>query len=220
MRRFVQGFASVFVVGMAVVMTGVTLAAQAPRPAPAAPAGAAPRPAGTVTAVGTPGELAVPVDYVIGPDDLLTIVFWKDADMTADVVVRPDGKITLPLLNDVQAAGFTPEQLRERITTAADKFMDGHNVMVRVREIKSRTVTVLGEVRRVGPVPIGNSMTVLQLIGAAEGFTEFADTKNVLIIRNENGKEVTFKFNYNDVSKGKNLRQNIQLKPGDTVIVR
>ncbi len=138
--------------------------------------------------------------------------------MSAKVVVRPDGKITLPLVNDIQAAGLTPECSGPNVTEAAIKFKDGANVMVRVEEIKSRFVTVVGEVVKQGPVAIGAPITVLQLIGLAGGLSEFADGKNILIIRSSNGQEQTFKFNYNDVKKGKNLRQNILLKPGDTVV--
>lgn len=141
--------------------------------------------------------------------------------MTADVVVRPDGKITLPLLNDVQAAGLTPAQLKTRLTDEAKRrdLFEAPEVMVRVRDIKSRNVTIVGEVNKVGPVPIGAPITVLQLIGLAGGLTEFADGKNILVIRSTGGKEETFKFNYNDVRRGRNLRQNILLKPGDQVIV-
>jgi polysaccharide biosynthesis/export protein len=165
--------------------------------------------------------VAPPPGYVIGPDDLLTVVFWKDQDMTADVVVRPDGKITLPLLNDVQAAGLTPEELKDRIAKAAGQFVEAPNVMVRVREIKSRFVTIIGEVSKQGPVAIGGPMTVVQLLGLAGGLTEFANAKKILIVRSVNGQDKTFTFNYNDYKNGKpaGLKQNILLQPGDVVTV-
>lgn len=196
--------------GVVAMMLTVGLEAGAQAPArPVAP----PAPA-------TTAELTPPADYVIGPDDVLSIVFWKDQDMTADVIVRPDGKITLPLLNDVHASGLTPEQLKVKVTEAASKFIEAPNVMVRVSKINSRNVTVVGEVAKQGPIMISGATNVLQLIGLAGGLLEFADGKNILIIRTEaNGQQQTFKFNYNDVKKGKNLRQNIQLRPGDTVVV-
>lgn len=196
--------------GLAAVLVGLCAAgAFAQAGAPARPGGV-PAPA---------AEQAVPADYVIGVDDVLTIAAWKDPDLTADVVVRPDGKITLPLLNDVQAAGLTPDQLRGRLAKDVAVFQEGANIMVRVKEIKSRYVTIMGEVTRVGPVPILSTMTVLDLLSRAGGFTEYAKKNKIVIIRRENGQERTFQFNYNDVSKGKNLRQNIELKPGDQVIV-
>jgi polysaccharide export outer membrane protein len=178
------------------------------------------RPATPAPAPPPPGAALVPpADYVIGSDDVLEVAFWKDQDLTGTVTVRPDGKITLPLLNDVQAAGLTPEQLRAKLTTEATRLFAEPNVMVRVKEIKSRFVTIVGEVTREGPVPIGNSMNVVQLISLAGGFTDFAKRKNVLIIRKEGQKSVTFKFNFEQVMKGQRLEQNIDLKPGDQVIV-
>jgi polysaccharide export outer membrane protein len=166
-------------------------------------------------------EIEVPRDYVIGPDDVLSIVFWKEPDMSADVTVRPDGKITLPQLNDQQAAGLTPEQLRDRLIAAAKKtemFVEPE-VMVRVRDIKSRFVTIVGEVNKQGPVPIGATMSVFELLGLAGGLTPFADAKNIRIFRTVDGETQQFKFNFNDFKKGKNPAQNIQLKVGDQVVV-
>jgi polysaccharide biosynthesis/export protein len=206
MRRFVRTVRNICATGGVVAVLGAGLSAQTPvRPAPAPPAKA--------------GELVPPADYVIGADDVLSVQVWDEEKMSAKVVVRPDGKITLPLMNDIQAAGLTPEQLRASVTEAALKFKEGANVMVRVEEIKSRFVTIGGEVAKQGPVPIVAPMTVLQLIYAAGGLSEFANAKKILIIRTEGGRQQTFQFNYTDVSKGKNLTQNILLKPGDTVVV-
>jgi len=205
--------------------------AQTPASRPAQPPAAspAPRPAGqpaTQTAHPGPGAstgvstgVPVPNDYVIGPDDVLGIVFWRDTDMTGDVTVRPDGMITLPLLQDVKAAGMTPDQLRQQIQQAAAKFISDPNVTVTVRTIKSRNVFITGEVTRPGPYPVTGQMNVLQLISIAGGLNEYANRKEITIQRNENGKTQVFKFNYNDVAKGKNVAQNIVLKPGDTVVV-
>jgi polysaccharide export outer membrane protein len=187
-------------------------AAQTPAPSRSAAPPASPAQA---------SEIEVPRDYVIGPDDVLSIVFWKEPDMSADVTVRPDGKITLPQLNDQQAAGLTPEQLRDRLIAAAKKtemFVEPE-VMVRVRDIKSRFVTIVGEVNKQGPVPIGATMSVFELLGLAGGLTPFADAKNIRIFRTVDGETQQFKFNFNDFKKGKNPAQNIQLKVGDQVVV-
>ena len=198
--------------------------AQQPRPTqPTQPAGQPPAPARPGTqAGGTPTAstgLPISTDYVIGPDDVLGIVFWRDADMTQDVTVRPDGKITLPLIRDVQAAGLRPDELREVITKASAKFIADANVTVVVRQINSRNVFITGQVVRPGPFPVSGQMTVLQLVAVAGGLTEYANGKQITIMRVENGKTQTFRFNYNDVAKGKNVEQNIVLKPGDTVVV-
>ena len=161
----------------------------------------------------------LPADYVIGPEDVLSIVFWRDADMTADVVVRPDGKITLPLINDIHASGLRPEELGKRVTEAASKLIESPNVMVRVREIKSRKVFITGMVANPAHYPLTAPTTVLQLIASAGGVLEYAKIKDIRIVRTENGRQVAHRFNYKDVQQGKNLNQNIELKPGDTVIV-
>jgi polysaccharide export outer membrane protein len=173
------------------------------------------RPAGVKTAVG----VATPADYVIGPDDQLTVVFWREKEMSSDVAVRPDGKISLPLLNDVQAAGLTPEQLRLQLTEAASKFIEEPTVTVVVRQINSRKVFVVGNVAKPGPYPLSGPTTVIQLIAMAGGLQEFADEKNIVIMRTENGQQSSYLFNYQDVVKRRNLKQNIELRPGDTIIV-
>jgi polysaccharide export outer membrane protein len=163
--------------------------------------------------------IALPTDYTIGPDDVLGVVFWRDADMTGDVVVRPDGMITLPLLHDIKAAGLRPEELRLKIVEAAAKLIEDPNVSVVVRQINSRNVFITGQVARPGPFPVSGQMTVMQLIAIAGGVSEFADQKNISISRVADGKTETFKFNYKDVARGKRPEQNIILKPGDTVVV-
>jgi len=167
----------------------------------------------------TVGGTAPPADYVIGPEDQLSVVFWREKDMSGDVVVRPDGKISLPLLNDVQAAGMTPTELRDLLTDAAKRYIEDPNVTVVVRQINSRRVFVTGEVVKPGPYPLIGSTTVLQILATAGGLRDYADEKNILILRKEGGWSVILKFNYKDVSKQKNLSQNVELKPGDTVIV-
>ncbi|HEY6214762.1 MAG TPA: polysaccharide biosynthesis/export family protein [Vicinamibacterales bacterium] len=157
--------------------------------------------------------------YVIGPGDVLTVQFWHEKDMSAEVVVRPDGNITLPLLNDVHAAGLTPDQLRRQVLVGAAHYIEDPAATVAVKEINSRKVFVTGLVEKPGPYALSGSTTVIQLIAMAGGLKEFADGKNILVMRNENGAQTAYTFDYQQLLKRKNLRQNIELKPGDTVIV-
>jgi polysaccharide export outer membrane protein len=168
------------------------------------------------TAAATP---VLPPGYVIGPADVLSIVFWRDKDMTADVTVRPDGKITLPLLNEVTAGGYTPEELRVRLVEAAKAYIEDPNATVVVKEIRSRNVFITGSVAKPATYPLNGEMTVLQLIAVAGGLLEYADAKNIVVIRTENGRPQYFKFNYKDVISQKRAAQNVVLKPGDTVVV-
>jgi polysaccharide export outer membrane protein len=161
----------------------------------------------------------VPPGYVIGTDDVLSIVFWKDKDMSADAQVRPDGRIALPLINEVQAAGLTPEQLREKITEESKKYMEDASITVVVRQINSRRAFITGEVNKPGPYPLTSATTVMQLISLAGGLREYANSKKIVIMRTVNGTPTSLPFNYKDVVAGKNLTQNIELKPGDTVVV-
>jgi polysaccharide export outer membrane protein len=133
--------------------------------------------------------------------------------------VRPDGKISLPLLNDIDATGLTPEQLNTVLEKAASKYITEPQATVIVREVRSRRVFVLGQVGNPNPVPLNAEMTVLQVLSAAGGLLEYADKDNIVILRKEDGRDRRFKFNFNDVVKGKNVEQNILLKPGDTVLV-
>ena len=197
-----------------VLALAVPAAAAAQNGSPAKPAnGAAP------AAVTVPAGVPTPADYVIGPNDVLTVVFWRDKDISGDVIVRPDGRISLPLINDAQAAGLTPDQLRVQLTAAASKFVEDPTITVVVKTINSRKVFITGQVAKPGEYPLPAPTTVLQLIALAGGLHEFADSKNIRIVRVENGRSVAHKFNYRDVLKGKDLRQNLELKPGDTVVV-
>jgi len=204
-RRF--SFFSLFLIGALSVLPTATHA-QGTAPASAKPAAAAQAP-----------ESAVPAGYVIGSEDVLGIVFWRDAEMTGDVTVRPDGMITLPLIGDLRAVGLKTEALRDAITAAASKYLEDINVTVVVRQIHSRKVFITGEVRTPNAYPLAGPLTVMQLVALAGGLNEYADGGNITIMRTDGGQTRTFKFNYKDVSKGKNLAQNIELKPGDTVVV-
>lgn len=158
-------------------------------------------------------------NYVIGPQDVLDIDVWKETELTRSVPVRPDGKISLPLLNDVQAAGLTPTQLSEEITTELKKFITDPQVTVIVTQINSQRVYILGEMTRPGAYPLLPAMTVLQALSSAGGFTPFANMKKIYVLRNEGGKQEKFPFNYKEVVKGKNAEQNIVLKAGDQIVV-
>ncbi len=166
-----------------------------------------------------PVGVTPPGDYVIGPGDVLTVVFWREKDLSGDVAVRPDGRISLPLLNDVEAAGLTPDGLRLRLTEVALKLIEEPTVTVVVKQINSRKVFITGQVAKPGPYPLNGPTTVVQLLAIAGGVLEYADEKNIAIMRTENGQAVSLRFNYDQVKKRKNLEQNIQLKPGDTIIV-
>jgi polysaccharide biosynthesis/export protein len=157
--------------------------------------------------------------YVIGPEDVLDINVWKEPDMTRVVPVRPDGKISLPLINDVQAAGSTPQQLATAVTDKLRKFLTEPQVTVIVTAINSQRVFVVGEVLRAGAFPLIPGMTVLQALASAGGFTTFADVKKIHVMRLINGKHTELPFNYREVLKGDNPDQNIKLEPGDTVVV-
>jgi polysaccharide export outer membrane protein len=206
----------VIVVGLAIPGVTMSLHAQARPQTPATKPGTGT----TGSAPAASAASALPTDYVIGVDDVLSVVFWKEKELSADVVVRPDGKISLPMLNDLPAAGMTPEQLAKTVEQAALKYVRDPGATVMVKEIRSRKVYVVGEVGKPGTFTLSNEMTVLQLIAEAGGFLEHADKGDVIIVRMVNGKEQRLKFNYNDVVRGRNTQQNIRLQPGDTLLVR
>ena len=161
----------------------------------------------------------LPPGYVIGADDVLSIVFWRDKDLSVEVRVRPDGKVSLPLLNDVQAAGLTPEELRANLVESAKRFVQEPNATVIVKEIHSRQVYITGNVGKPGTYALTTDMNVLQLLAQAGGLLDYADNKNIVVIRTEAGRQHHYKFNYNDVIKRKRPEQNIALKPGDMIVV-
>ena len=163
--------------------------------------------------------VAADAGYKIGPQDVLRIDVWKEAEISRSVPVRPDGKISLPLLNDVQAAGLTAMELANNITEGLKKFITSPQVTVSVTEINSRRVYVTGEVTKPGAFALLPNMTVLQAVTSASGFTQFARTKKIYVLRNEGGKQVKYPFNYNEVVSGKRPEDNITLQPGDTIVV-
>lgn len=187
---------------------------------PAAPAGRSGQPAVNDAApINVAAGAGAPPGYVIGPDDVLQIVFWREPDISGEVVVRPDGIVSLPLINDVAAAGLTPEQLRTKILAASTKFLTDPNVSVVVKQINSRKVYVTGMVNKIGAFTLTAPTTVLQLLSMAGGLQDYADKENISIVRMEKGKQVSYRFNYKDVVKRRNLQQNIELQPGDVIVV-
>lgn len=158
------------------------------------------------------------LDYVIQPEDTLHISVWKEPDLTVTLPVRTDGKISLPLLDDVPAAGLTPLQLKDSITEKLKKYVADPRVTVVVTAMNVQRIFVTGEVLHTGPVALLPHMTVLQALASA-GFTQFADVKHIYVLRTENGQQVKHPFNYKDVVKGRRSDEDIVLKPGDTVVV-
>lgn len=163
---------------------------------------------------------AVKDDYVIGAEDVLSISVWKEPELSIkELVVRPDGKISLPLVNDIVASGNTPKQLQEQIGEKLKEFITAPSVTVTVIKIFSHSVSVVGQVNKPGMYTLGSPTTVLDILARVGGLTDFAKAKDIKIVRTENGKTQQFPFNYKNVIKGKNLEQNILLKNGDTVLV-
>ncbi len=156
--------------------------------------------------------------YVIGPEDVLHIAVWREPDLTATLPVRPDGKISLPLLNDVQASGLTPQQLAGSLTEKLKKYVADPRVTVVVTQINSKRVYMVGEVFHPGPMPLIANMTVLQALSSA-GLNQFANTKRIYVLRTENGKQQKLPVNYRKLVKGEQIEQNYLLQPGDEIVV-
>jgi polysaccharide export outer membrane protein len=167
----------------------------------------------------TQAAVAADPDYKIGPLDVLRIDVWKEPDISRTVPVRPDGKISLPLLNDMQAAGLTAAELSVRIAGGLKEFITNPQVTVGVSEINSRRVYITGEVTHPGAIPLLPNMTVLQALSSAGGFTQFARLKSIYVLRTESGKKVKYPFSYKDVVGGRKQEQDIELQPGDVIVV-
>jgi polysaccharide export outer membrane protein len=158
--------------------------------------------------------------YVIGPSDVLAINVWKEPDISRSVPVRSDGKISLPLVGELQAGGQTPKQLEQEITKKLTSYIAEPEVTVMVQETKSQRINILGQVQRPGAYQLTSSMTVLDAIATAGGFKDFAKQKSIYILRQSpDGKQVRLPFNYKDVIKGKGTEQNIRLEARDTIVV-
>jgi polysaccharide export outer membrane protein len=157
--------------------------------------------------------------YLIGPNDILSIYVWKEAELTREVTVMPDGRVTFPLAGEIVAQGQTVTQLKKAITQKLEKYVTAPEVTVIVKESKSQLIYTIGKVARQGPYPLTYSMTVVQAISSAGGFSEWADTKNVVIVRRHADKVIQIPFNYKEFTSGQNLEKNILLQPGDTIVV-
>jgi polysaccharide export outer membrane protein len=179
----------------------------------AAPAPVAPVPAAPGTAAGTAST-----SYVIGSSDMLTITVWKEPTLSGNVLVRPDGMITMSLIGDVQASGLTPLQLADQITAKLKKFIQDPNVSVVVGEVHSKVIYLLGEVGKKGPVEMTSGMTLLDAIAAAGGLTDYANAKKMYILRDEAGKHEKILVHYKEALKG-DSQFNLILEPGDTIVV-
>jgi polysaccharide export outer membrane protein len=193
------------VVGIGIVLSGLLAWTQDPAPPAKSPAPAAPLP-------------QVSPAYVIGADDTIFVSVWKEPDLTNTLPVRADGMISMPLLNDVQAAGLTPMQLAASITEKLKKFVADPHVTVVLTQMNSQRIYVTGEVTHSGAMPLLPDMTVLQALAGA-GFSQFANTKGIYILRNESGTQKRYPVNYKKLVKGQAPEQNILLKPGDTIVV-
>src|SRR6266852_5988835 len=201
------------VLAATVLSGGLTVSAQTkPDPSKLAPETPTPNPAKPAEGLGAAVD---PNKYVIGPEDILFIKVWREPDFTAAVAVRPDGKITMPLVGEVQAGGLTPQQLTKNLTEALGKYINNPDVNVFVQDVRSKKYYIDGEVSRPGFQPLVTPTTVLEALSHAGGFKEFANTKKIRILR---GSQV-FKFNYNQVTKGQHLEQNIYVENGDHIIV-
>ncbi len=195
------------------VLAAQTLANNGDKTTPAASSAVAPTPDSTA---------AKPHDanFVIGNDDMLAINVWKEPDISRSIPVRSDGKISLPLIGEVQAAGLTPLKLEQDIASKLQNFISQPEVTVMVQQINSQKFNVLGQVAHPGTYVIANSPTVLDAIALAGGFRDFAKQKSVYVLRqNADGSQTRLPFNYKDVVKGQHTEQNVKLQPRDTIIV-
>ena len=227
MRSLITTVLALTLVGHAVALaqTAPPAQSQPPKQAQPAPAQIQKPPVPPAATPGAPTvqnvgpAVAVEPGFTIGPEDVLGVIVWREADVSGDVTVRPDGMITLPLIRDIRAAGLTPQELADRVQTALREYVTDASVTVVVRQMNSRKVFITGEVAKPGAYPLASSMTVMQLIAVSGGLTEFAEGKSISVMRVEAGQTKNFPFDYKNVASGKKPAQNVMLKPGDTVVV-
>ena len=161
----------------------------------------------------------VPAGYIVGDSDVIHVNVWKEPEVSQTVVVRTDGNISLPLINEVKVSGLTPLQIQDLIGEKLKGFLNNPQVTVTVIEIRSKRAFITGEVVRPGTYSLNAQTSVLQLIAQAGGFTPFAKRDSIVVLRTEDGKQFRLKFKYKEVVQGKKTEQNIALHPGDTVVV-
>jgi polysaccharide export outer membrane protein len=200
-----------------VALTGLALAVSAvAQSGPAANAFTTPAPKQAQAATAA----VDPATYVIGADDLLNINVWKETEISRSVEVRPDGKISLPLVGEIQAAGLEPMQLQKQIADKLQSYIANPEVTVIVQEVKSKKFNVIGEVQRPGTYALSNPTTVLDALALCGGFRDFAKQSKIYVLRvNGDGSRQRIPFNYKRVVKGKSFDENVQLQSGDTVVV-
>jgi polysaccharide biosynthesis/export protein len=185
-------------------------------------AGQTASPQNEATSAGDPAHNGKAHDstFIIGVDDVLAINVWKETELTRTIPVRTDGKVSLPLVGELQAAGRTPLQLEQEITDKLRSYITDPEVSVMVQQINSEKINVLGQVVKPGAYSLSTAPTVMDAIAAANGLKDFAKKKSIYVLRkNASGGEDRFPFNYNDYIKGKNTTQNMKLEPHDTVVV-
>ena len=175
-------------------------------------------PAARATALANSNALDTAVEYQIGPEDVLDISVWKNPELSRTVPVRPDGKVSLPLLNDFRAAGLTPSDLREQLVARLSEFVPTPEVSVIVREVHSRKVAVVGAVKTAGRYELKSPMTVLEAIALAQGFTDFAARDRIVVLRQNGGTTTRIPFNYRKIADGME-QENFFVRPGDIVVV-
>ena len=185
--------------------------AQVPSPRGAVPAARA-------AALANSNAFDTATEYQIGPEDVLDISVWKNPELSRTVPVRPDGKVSLPLLNDFQAAGLTPSSLREQLVSRLSDFVPTPEVSVIVREVHSRKVAVVGAVKTAGRYELKSPMTVLEAIALAQGFTDFAARDRIVVLRQSGGTTTRIPFNYRKIADGME-QENFFVRPGDIIVV-
>jgi len=216
MKNSSIGSTSLLIFAFALLTVPGVLATAAPQDAAKPPSDAAQQDAASPAPAGKAHDSA----FVIGVDDVLAINVWKETDLTRTIPVRTDGKISLPLVGELQAAGRTPLQLEQEITEKLKSYMTDPEVSVMVQQINSQKVDVLGQVAKPGSYALSSASTVVDAIAAAGGLKDFAKKKSIYILRHEaNGGQNRIAFNYNDFLKGKGSVQNIKLQPHDMVVV-
>lgn len=166
----------------------------------------------------TPAVSTAP-EFRVGPGDVLRIDVWKEQEVSSTVTIRPDGRISLPLTKDIDVNNLTPIEIQKVLTAELGKFLSSPDVTVIVQQINSKKIYVMGQVSRAGSLVMVSPMTIVQALSEAGGPTEYANTKRVLVLRNDAGKQTRFTFNYKDFLKGDSAPGNIELKPGDTIVV-
>jgi len=213
LRRSISGLWFPFFIASFLITTGISPAQSL------SPGDAEAKPGGDLEAKADPRADAKRADeYVLGPGDVIQIVVWRNEHLSKTVPIRPDGKISLPLVDDLQASGVTPSQLKEMIAKGLRHYIDNPIVTVIVSEVNNYKVSVLGEVKKPGVYLLKGRTTVLEAISMAEGFTEFATTNNILLMKKAKGQR--YRFDYRAFVSGENLDQNVYLDPGDTIIVK